>query len=116
MKSKFGEFCSNLRFDNGELLYDMARKLGVSSAFLSQVETGKKKPPKDWEEKIISLYGLEGDCKEALQRAFFYSINEEELNLREMNSTDKDLLLEFARRFDSFDKNRLRQFIEGEGE
>lgn len=116
MKSKLGEFCRNLRFDNGELLYDMARKLGVSSAFLSQVETGKKKPPVDWEEKIISLYSLEGHDKDEFKKAFFYSLNEEELDLRRMNSSDRDLLLEFARRFDSFDKRRLRQFIDGEGE
>ena len=33
MITKFGKFCRKLRIDNGELLYDMADKLGVSSVF-----------------------------------------------------------------------------------
>lgn len=56
--SRFGVFCRKLRLENRELLYDMAEKLGVSSAFLSKVENGKGKPPADWRQKIISFYNL----------------------------------------------------------
>lgn len=33
MVNNFGKFCRKLRIDRGELLADMAKKLGVSSAF-----------------------------------------------------------------------------------
>ena len=47
MVNSFGKFCRRLRIDRGELLADMANRLGVSSAFLSKVENGGKKPPRD---------------------------------------------------------------------
>ena len=58
MANNFGKFCRKLRIDKDELLYDMAGKLGVSSAFLSKVENGRKKPPKEWREILIDSYEL----------------------------------------------------------
>ena len=60
MVNSFGKFCRRLRIDRGELLADMANRLGVSSAFLSKVENGGKKPPswmteKLWSWKIVCL-------------------------------------------------------------
>lgn len=45
MVNNFGKFCRKLRIDRNERLYDMAKRLNVSSAFLSKVENGQKKPP-----------------------------------------------------------------------
>ena len=45
MAIKLGKFFRKLRIENGEVLYDMAMKLEVSSSFLSRVENGKKRPP-----------------------------------------------------------------------
>lgn len=42
MITELGIFCRKLRIEYGERLSDMAQKLGVSSAFLSKVENGKK--------------------------------------------------------------------------
>ena len=49
--SRFGIFCRKLRLEKGELLYDMANALNVSSAFLSKIENGKGKPPTEWRKK-----------------------------------------------------------------
>ena len=38
-------FLKKLRFDNNEVMGDMAEKLGVTTSFLSAVELGKKNPP-----------------------------------------------------------------------
>ena len=43
MLTSIGRFLRKLRIDHGEILKDMADALGVSSAFLSAVENGKKK-------------------------------------------------------------------------
>ena len=42
MITKIGDFLRKLRLDNQQILKDMAEVLGVSSAFLSAVENGKK--------------------------------------------------------------------------
>jgi len=46
MITEYGKFLRKLRIDQGQILKTMAEKLGVSSAFLSAVENGKKKIPK----------------------------------------------------------------------
>ena len=38
-----GKFLRKIRVDNDERLYDMAKRVEVSSAFLSGVENGRKK-------------------------------------------------------------------------
>ena len=43
MITSLGTFLRKLRLAKGEILKDMAECLGVSSAFLSAVENGKKK-------------------------------------------------------------------------
>ena len=45
MLTSIGKFFRKLRIDEGEILKDMAEKLGVSVSFLSAVENGKKRMP-----------------------------------------------------------------------
>jgi transcriptional regulator with XRE-family HTH domain len=66
----FGKFLKIFRIKRNEFLKDMAQKLGVSAAFLSAVETGKKKIPEDWIEKIVNLYKLGGSEKDELILSF----------------------------------------------
>jgi transcriptional regulator with XRE-family HTH domain len=54
--------------DRQELLFSMAKKLEVSSSFLSGVENGKIPIPTDWPEKITSLYQLNRFESEELRR------------------------------------------------
>ena len=42
MITSLGNFLRKLRFEKGEVLKDMAEKLGVTVSFLSAVENGKK--------------------------------------------------------------------------
>ena len=80
MVNNFGKFCRKLRIDRSELLYDMAKKLGVSSAFLSKVENGKKKPPKEWRELIIDLYDLNNAGTMNL-KGYFYPLVSDDYEL-----------------------------------
>lgn len=116
MVTKLGKICRKLRIDRGEILYDMAIKLGVSSSFLSKVETGKKKPPIEWEEKIINEYGLIGQEYDLFKEAFFEAINYDSINISDMKPSDKELMLLFARRFDSLDKQAIKKYLESNGE
>lgn len=92
MVNNFGKFCRRLRIDRGEILADMAKKLGVSSAFLSKVETGGKKPPKEWKDKIVALYDLNNQKAAELDEYLFEAINASSLD---MSSHNSNVLLKF---------------------
>lgn len=105
--SRFGVFCRKLRLENRELLYDMAEKLGVSSAFLSKVENGKGKPPADWRQKIISFYNLEKDDIEELDAALFEAENRKSIDISGFSDENKAFMWSFARKLDSLDHKKL---------
>lgn len=113
MVTKFGKFCRNLRMDHEELLYDMAGRLGVSSAFLSRVETGKAKPPVEWGNVIASEYHL----SETQSKELYESINEARENVIRVDSfsqNDREMMFAFARQLkdiDNEEKDRWRKML-----
>jgi len=68
--SDIGKYLKKLRIDFDETMSDMAEKLKVSVAFLSAVETGKRKIPSSMISKICDLYNLTSKEKDS----FFESI------------------------------------------
>lgn len=114
MVTKLGAFCRELRSNNGELLYDMATLLGVSPSFLSMVEKGKKKPPVSWKEILISKYKLSGEMLEEFENAFFQATNSDSIDVSMMSSSDKELMLSFARKFNSLNKDAIRKLLDAD--
>jgi transcriptional regulator with XRE-family HTH domain len=76
MKTKFGKFLEKLRIDHDERLSDMARKLKVSSSFLSNVENGKQMFPSRFCAELCMLYNLEEKQKLSLMDAVICSVEE----------------------------------------
>ena len=114
MLTSFGKLCRKLRIDNGELLKDMADKLGVTSAYLSAVETGKRNVPKDWPERITKMYSLDEIKSKELKEAAAKSQINLKLELENLDESDKDLMLAFARQFNQLtdtDKNKIKQIL-----
>lgn len=109
--SRFGVFCRKIRLDNGELLYDMAERLGVSSAFLSKVENGKSKPPADWREKMISLYKMDQQSVKELDESLYEANNMQSIDMRAFSDEDKELMWSFARKLDSVDREKLKRLL-----
>ncbi len=101
MITTFGKFCRILRMDRDQLLKDMADLLGVSSAFLSSVENGKKEVPASWFEKIKLLYSLDEKKSEELFNAIEASRKELRINLEQMEAEDRILALSFARKLET---------------
>lgn len=112
MLTNFGKFCRRLRINNGELLYDMAEKLGVSSAFLSKVENGKKKPPKEWGRKISAYYTLSNEELNELDKVIYEAQNTDSIDISQYSMSDKELMWSFARKFDTFDREALKNFLD----
>lgn len=116
MVNNFGKFCRKLRIDNDELLYDMAEKLGVSSAFLSKVENGRKKPPKDWENLLIQKYDLNLVQTEELKKSIFEAQNYDSIDISEMEENDRIMMLSFARKFNQLDKKKIKDLLQKDGD
>ena len=55
----FGVLLRKHRLDRGETLYAMAKAVGVSSSFLSAVETGQKAAPDELVNKLIAHLNLD---------------------------------------------------------
>lgn len=109
MITAFGKFLRLLRMDNGEILKNMAEKLEVTSSFLSAVETGKKKIPGDWAEKISNLYSLSNDKVIELQNAISETNECVEIELTNLNYRQKELAFSFARKLNDFNDSELQQ-------
>lgn len=103
MVTRFGRFCRNLRMDNGELLYHMAAKLDVSSAFLSRVENGKAKPPVEWRELVETKYQLTKEQLNELNVAIAEA-RDNIIRLDCLSQSDRDMMFAFARQLDGLNK------------
>ena len=111
MLTSVGKFLRKLRIDRGEILRDMARKLGVSSAFLSAVENGKKNMPEAWLSKIEKLYSLTLAQVAELKDAMIDSRETIELNIRNTSSRNRQLAITFARQFDALDEETAQKIF-----
>ena len=67
MVNGLGEVLREMRTDVPELLLNMASKLEVSSAFLSAIEHGKKKPPADFLQRLDNSYEISSSLKRRLR-------------------------------------------------
>ena len=110
MVNSFGKFCRKLRIDRGELLADMANRLGVSSAFLSKVENGGKKPPRDWQEKIVTEYQLDDREALELEDCMFEALNSQSIDMTTFSEDNRNMLLSFARKLGTMDDSKKDQF------
>ena len=116
MLTSIGKFLRKLRIDQGEILKDMADKLGVTVSFLSAVENGKKKMPSSWNKKICDLYQLDTEQKDAFTVAIAETENTIEMNLDETSMGHRELAVSFARKFpdiDDFQVKKKKKILKG---
>lgn len=97
-----GEFLRRERQERGQLLAHMAKQLGVSSPYLSQIETGKRSAPEGFDEKIIRILSLSGVEANELRRRT--ALSRDQFKIQLSNSSDfgerelaYDLAVGFAR-------------------
>lgn len=112
MLTAFGRFLRKLRIDHEELLKDMATKLKVSSAYLSAVETGKRKIPAPWVDLISRLYHLSKEEKANLQDAYERSAQEVRINLANASDYKREAVVSFAKALDGLDDKTLKSIMD----
>ncbi|MDR0919007.1 MAG: helix-turn-helix domain-containing protein [Oscillospiraceae bacterium] len=103
----FGKEIRKIRIDNDEILKDMADKLNVTPAYLSQIENSKRAIPTNFFDKIKNAYKLSEESLNKLKNAYEKNINRIKIELSNLNSTQKDAVLLFARKIDEIDDEQL---------
>lgn len=107
MVTEYGKFMKNLRKQKNETLATMSEKLGVSIAFLSAMEVGKKQVPIDYADKISDIYGLSNKENLELTNAIALSNINLNINFASLNEDQTKTLVLFARKINKIDKRKL---------
>jgi len=103
----FGKSLRVLRIKHDERLYDMACKLGVSPAFLSSVENGKRRIPVDWVTKIAKLYELMPDQTQQLQIEADGAMDSVRIDLANANSQVRAVVMMLSRELPSMSDDKV---------
>jgi transcriptional regulator with XRE-family HTH domain len=98
MLTPFGIATRKLRLDKGLRLLDLAERLGLSSSFVSAVETGKKPIPPDYVASVVGAMGLNTDEAAELQRAADRS--KSAVDVDGLHGAQRELVAAFARKLD----------------
>lgn len=104
-------FLKRLRLEHGELLFDMAKRLQVSSAFLSAVENGRKSAPAVWQEILCREYNLSEQQKRELAEAIDDSVKHIRMDVSSVDSRKRSCALAFARNFEEFTDDDIRKIM-----
>ena len=109
--SRLGVFLKKLRIERGEILYDMATRLGVSPAFLSAVENSKRSAPATWLDIISVEYSLSEAQYRELADIISESIRQIRLDVSQVDTQKRNCALTFARNFDDFSDEEIRNLM-----
>lgn len=108
----FGKAIRKLRIDYDTKLNELATSIGVSSAFLSAVETGKKPISAELITKITNALGLSKAEENLLTHAASQSVDN--VTVRTNSPEEAEIALMFARRIqdDTLNMAQLRKILE----
>lgn len=67
--TEIGKILRKLRVDSGETAGVMAGNLGITPAYLSAIELGKRRMTEEIQTQIIFMYELSADDRETITRA-----------------------------------------------
>lgn len=114
--NQFGKMLRRERKERKLTLGDLAKKLGLSVPYLSQIETGTKPVQDSLVDRVIRELGMIGDDVNELRRAAALSVSEYAIRLKEGASSDDRVLAAsiasgFAR-LSSERKEELRRIME----
>lgn len=112
----FGKLVRQHRLHKEVTLTDMSAAIGVSNAFASAVETGVKRIPADYVDKIVSALDLTRDQALELRQAAELSVPEVKISLiKGASRSDREIVALFARRFNNLPddtKINIRHLLE----
>lgn len=107
--TEFARFTRVLRVESDERLGHMAKKLGVSSAFLSRVENGLAKPSEKILEGLCQNYSLNEEQKRKLEEIVKGARQKNPLASLQLSPTKQQLVIRLAQSIEKFDEAELNE-------
>ena len=107
--TEFGKITRKLRVDNDELLRSMASNLRMTASYLSAIETGKRNVPKNMISSLIYYYNLNNKQIKELNQAANNSKLYIKIDLTDLSSRDRKLVLLFAKNFRKLTKKESKE-------
>lgn len=111
MRTRLGDYIRSIRMKADISLRKMATDLGISPAFLSSVENGKKKMPDSWFTLFPETYHLSDAEVEEFKDIAYESFDSVELNIANVSESNKKLAITFARRFEDLDEKTSEELL-----
>lgn len=105
----YGKFLRKLRVDNNETLKDMASKMGVSVAYLSAIELGRREIPQTWNDTIYEIYKLDDAKFEEMLVEYSKSVNDIKISFEDLGEQERKIVTSFARKFSSFTEEQFKK-------
>ena len=115
MATNLGNILRDLRTHHKERLLDMAKKLNVSSAFLSAIEHGRKIPPVDLADRLERVYVMQPALKRKIRKEIEASTNG--VTIKTSRKLARETAAVFARKVNKLSEDKLntiRNLIDGE--
>lgn len=109
MLTDYGKELRKLRIDRGEILKDMADKLGMTPSYLSAIESGKRTIPNELTSKLRTLYSLNSEETNILKDVEEKTNKLVTLNLDGVTDEKQELAIKFARSFEKMDDETAKQ-------
>lgn len=108
--TEFGKVVRKARLDTNTSLLEMASDLGVSSPYLSGLETGRKKITNDWVKSIYQYFNKKGIQLNELEIAA--DVSNKSINLEGLDPAHQALFAGLARVTDEETISKLRELLE----
>ena len=105
--TKYGELLMRIRIESGDSLRMMSAKLGLSPAYLSEIERGLRNIPASLDGLLISNYPNAVRYKSSLVKARLASSNVISIDIGSLSPMDKNILS--AVLSDELDYDKKRQ-------
>lgn len=112
MLTLLGKELRILRISRGEILKEMAEKLGITSAYLSAIENGKREPTQKFMNSLFSAYELSTEEKVKLEGAYQETIDSVSIDISSLTPEKRNLSLVFARQFNSLSDKEVKNIME----
>lgn len=114
MSTQLGKELRKLRIDLGVTLMGLSEMVNLSPAFLSAIETGRKRVPDSFLENLASKVPAVAEQRQKFEALINQARNEVRLPLDEARFEDAELATALARRFSGLSdeqKKMLRNII-----
>ena len=109
MITKLGLKLREIRRHNGDKLMDMAKKLGVTSPFLSAIEHGNKQPPISFVDSLGRVYDLSNSMRTLITKECDQMRST--VTIKATSAAARETASVFARRIGAIPEDRLKEIV-----